>query len=245
MLQEDEAQEASGVATKSGAGQGGDSSGTSGSRSRRTRRSATSASGASSGSGSGSTAAGDSTASGSSASGTNGGTGGRSGTKSRSSRSRTKAASSAGTTTRARVGRSSRRKSEPKPNAPTVDISGDPVLEVADPETMTAPVADLQALDQQHLQKLAAAQRSRVIKAIVLAAIAVLFIVFVLQNARPVNVKLVFGTVTVRMIWVIVASGGLGALAGFLIARPDQNIHFHLPERRGKGKGTDDATTEA
>jgi len=99
---------------------------------------------------------------------------------------------------------------------------------------MTAPAAELQALDQEHLNKLAAAQRARVIKAVVLGLIAVLFVAFVLQNARPVNVKLVFGTVTVRMIWVIVASTGLGALAGFLIARPDQNIHFHLPERRGK-----------
>ena len=96
-------------------------------------------------------------------------------------------------------------------------------------------MADLQALDQEHLRKLSEAQRSRVIKAVVLGVIAVLFIVFVLQNARPVNVKLIFGTVTVRMIWVIVASGALGALAGFLVARPDQNIHFHLPERRGKG----------
>ncbi len=163
---------------------------------------------------------------------------GRSGTKSRSSRSRTSAtsaASSAGSGTQARAGRSSRRKTAAKPDSPVVDISGDPVIGAADPASMTAPVADLQALDQEHLRKLTDAQRSRVIKAVVLGVIAVLFIVFVLQNARPVNVKLIFGTVTVRMIWVIVASGALGALAGFLVARPDQNLHFHLPERRGKG----------
>jgi uncharacterized integral membrane protein len=115
-----------------------------------------------------------------------------------------------------------------------VDISRDPVIEVADQDTLTAPAAELQALDQDHLQKLAAAHRSRVIKAVVLGLIAVLFVAFVLQNARPVNVKLVFGTVTVRMIWVILASAALGVLAGFLVARPEQNIHFHLPERRGK-----------
>jgi uncharacterized integral membrane protein len=222
------------VATNGGTGQGGDSSsGSSASGRRRSRRSASGAGGTSAG---GTSAGGTSSASDSSASGTSSGTGRGSGTKPKPSRSRTKAASSAATTTRARVGRSSRRKTEAKPVAPVVDISGDPVLEVADQKSMTAPAADLQALDQEHLRKLAAAQRSRVVKAIVLAAIAVLFIVFVLQNARPVDVKLVFGTMTVRMIWVIVASGGLGALAGFLVARPDQNIHFHLPERRGKGK---------
>ena len=138
-------------------------------------------------------------------------------------------------TSRARVGRSSRRKVAAQSDK-QVDVSADPVIGAADPDSMTAPVAELQALDQEHLRKLAAAQRSRVIKAVVLAVIAVFFIVFVLQNAQPVNVKLVFGTVTVRMIWVIVVAGGLGALAGFLVARPDQNIHFHLPERRGKGK---------
>jgi uncharacterized integral membrane protein len=143
---------------------------------------------------------------------------------------------SAGTTNAAGVSRSSQRKPAGQSESPVVDLSGDAVIDAADPKSTTAPVAELHALDQEHLQKLAAAQRSRVIKAVVLAVIAVLFIIFVLQNAQPVNVRLVFGTVTVRMIWVIVASGGLGALAGFLLARPDQNIHFHLPERRGKGK---------
>jgi uncharacterized integral membrane protein len=137
---------------------------------------------------------------------------------------------------RARPRRSTRRKAAAPSDKQVVDRSGEPVIDAADPESTTAPVAELQALDQEHLRKLATAQRSRVVKAVVLAVIAVLFIAFVLQNAQPVNVKLVFGTVTVRMIWVIVVAGGLGALAGFLVARPDQNIHFHLPERRGKGK---------
>ena len=118
-----------------------------------------------------------------------------------------------------------------------VDVSRDPVIEVADQDTLTAPAADLQALDQDHIRKLVDAHRSRVIKAVVLGVIAVLFVAFVLQNARPVNVKLIVGTVTVRMIWVILASAGLGALAGFLVARPEQDIHFHLPERRGKKGG--------
>jgi uncharacterized integral membrane protein len=88
------------------------------------------------------------------------------------------------------------------------------------------------AASQSDLAKLAAIRRARVIKAIALTAIALVLIIFVLQNADPVGVHILWGTVSVRLIWVIVASVLLGALAGYLVGRPAKNVLLHGPSRR-------------
>jgi uncharacterized integral membrane protein len=84
------------------------------------------------------------------------------------------------------------------------------------------------------LAKLQAVRRARVIKAVALTAIALVLIVFVLQNAGPVDVRLIAWTVPIRLIWVIVASVLLGAVAGYLVGRPDKQLRLHGPNRRDK-----------
>src|SRR5918912_371657 len=59
---------------------------------------------------------------------------------------------------------------------PAAGISKRPVPKAGDPDRLTSAAAELQALDEEHYQKLAASQRSRVIKAIVLGVIGVLFV---------------------------------------------------------------------
>jgi uncharacterized integral membrane protein len=88
------------------------------------------------------------------------------------------------------------------------------------------------AASQADLAKLRAVRRARLIKASILAAIAVVFITFVLQNATPVGLKVLGWTVSVRLIWVIVASMLLGAVAGYLVGRPDKQLLLHGPSRR-------------
>jgi len=135
------------------------------------------------------------------------------------------------TSGRRRTARKPRRR--PTPRSAVVDISDDPVIEAAEKQPAAAPAAELHALDEEHLQKIKASQRARLIKAAILAGIGVLFIVFVLQNAKSVDVKLIFATISVPLIWVIVIPTLLGAAACYLIIRPERDLHFHLPERRG------------
>jgi uncharacterized integral membrane protein len=101
----------------------------------------------------------------------------------------------------------------------------DPVVEAGSPKAALA-------ASETDLAKLQAARRARVIKAVALTAIAVVFITFVLQNAGPVGVRLLAWTVSVRLIWVIVASAVLGALAGYLVGRPEKRLLLHGPNRR-------------
>ncbi len=88
------------------------------------------------------------------------------------------------------------------------------------------------AASQADLAKLRDVRRARLIKASILAAIAVVFITFVLQNASPVALKILGWTLTVRLIWVIVVSALLGAGAGYLVGRPDKELLLHGPSRR-------------
>jgi uncharacterized integral membrane protein len=157
-----------------------------------------------------------------------------SGTSSTSGTSGTSGTSSTSKTSgRRRAAMKPRRR--PTPRSAVVDISDDPVIEAAEKQPAAAPAAELQALDEDHLQKIKASQRARLIKAGILAGIGVLFIVFVLQNAKSVDVKLIFATISVPLIWVIVIPALIGAAACYVIARPEKDLHFHLPERRGRG----------
>ena len=88
------------------------------------------------------------------------------------------------------------------------------------------------AASQADLAKLRAVRRARLIKASILTGIAIVFITFVLQNATPVGLKVLGWTVSVRLIWVIVVSALLGAVAGYLVGRPDKQLLLHGPSRR-------------
>ena len=108
---------------------------------------------------------------------------------------------------------------------PRGDTPGGPAKE-------TGGVDEALAASQSDLAKLQKARRSRVIKAIALTAIALVFIMFILQNAKPIDLRVLAWTVSVRLIWVIVAAALLGALAGYLVGRPDKNLLLHGPSRR-------------
>ena len=118
------------------------------------------------------------------------------------------------------------KRADPVPEAKSPDrLQGDEVVGTADPNKALA-------ASETDLAKLQAARRARLIKAGILTAIALILIAFVLQNAQPVAVKLLGWTVSIRLIWVIVASALLGAVAGYLVGRPDKQILLHGPSRR-------------
>ncbi|MDQ3946499.1 MAG: LapA family protein [Actinomycetota bacterium] len=162
-----------------------------------------------------------------------------SGTDPTSGTGRTRRAGAAsGTGTRSRAGTKAAESDAPEVKAaaddpvPVIEKAGasedaDPVIETDDPKKALA-------ASELDLAKLRAVRRSRVIKAAVLTAIALIFIAFVLQNAQPVDVRLVAWTVPVGLIWVIVASALLGAVGGYLVGRPDKELRLHGPNRRDK-----------
>ena len=96
------------------------------------------------------------------------------------------------------------------------------------PGGATAP--DRSRADLEHLQRLRAVRRQRLVRAGLVVAVLVVLIVFVLQNAQPVRVNLVFLTGKPRLIWVIVFSAALGGIVGYLLGRPGK------PAGGGKGR---------
>ena len=92
----------------------------------------------------------------------------------------------------------------------------------------------LRKADEEHLRKLRQVQRGRATKAVVLGTVAVLFIVFVIQNSRRVDVEFLFWAWSVRLIWVYVAATLLGAVGGFFLGRPGKQLRLHEPEEPDK-----------
>ena len=86
------------------------------------------------------------------------------------------------------------------------------------------------------LQQMEDRQRERLIKALQLTLIAIIFITFVLQNSDGVNVTFLLFSVNIRLIWVIFGCALLGGAAGYLIGRPDKSIRALLPQKDQKGK---------
>lgn len=87
--------------------------------------------------------------------------------------------------------------------------------------------AEARRLDAAHRRELQRRRWARVAKALTLLLIGVLFIVFVLRNANPVEVDFVFFTRHPRMIWVMLGCALLGGIAGYLVGRPARRIRFH------------------
>ncbi|MGH8976321.1 MAG: lipopolysaccharide assembly protein LapA domain-containing protein, partial [Acidimicrobiia bacterium] len=116
-------------------------------------------------------------------------------------------------------------------DGPVVEKDG-PVVEKDGPVAERGGAEQALAASQADLAKLRLVRRARLIKAAILTFIALILITFVLQNAHPVGVQLAFWTVSVGLIWVIVASVLLGAVAGYLVGRPDKELLLHGPSRR-------------
>jgi len=127
-----------------------------------------------------------------------------------------------------------RRPSRPRPSAT------DDVPETGDDISVEPDV--LIVANEVDLKKLEQARRSRLIKAGVVALAALLLIIFVLQNAKPVPVRLVFFTQSLRLIWLVVASAALGAVGGYFVAKPDKHLRLHGPRRRREDTPTGSPT---
>lgn len=62
-------------------------------------------------------------------------------------------------------------------------------------------------------------ERRAIAKIAVGLVLLVLFIIFVIQNARPVQVDFVFFSAQIRLIWVFLACALIGALVTWLVGR--------------------------
>jgi len=128
---------------------------------------------------------------------------------------------------------------EPTATAPVGDPSAtvpadDDVLAAANARRALSPDMPRVAWLRTQLQQMEARQRERLVKTAQLTLIAIVFITFVIQNSRPVNVHFLLFSLDIRLIWVIFGCGVLGGVAGYLIGRPDKSLRALLPQREKK-----------
>ena len=176
--------------------------------------------------------------------GSSGSTGGR-----RKAESRTSAAGDGGATARARLGASrsrsragTRPKAKPDPSIaePTITADGstvpasDDALAATNARRALNPDMPRVAWLRTQLQNLETHRRERLTRVFQLTLIAIVFMVFVLQNAEAVPVELLFFSLNIRLIWVIVGCGILGGIAGYVIARPEKSLSSLLPRKDDK-----------
>lgn len=88
--------------------------------------------------------------------------------------------------------------------------------------------------DLDHLKLLRQARQQRLLRAGLVGLLLVVLIVFVLQNAQPVRVHLLFLSGRPRLIWVIVCCAALGGIVGYVLGRPSKATRLH-PGGGGKG----------
>jgi len=119
------------------------------------------------------------------------------------------------------------------PSATTVPADDD-VLAAANARRALSPDMPRVAWLRTQLQQMEARQRERLVKTAQLTVIAIVFITFVIQNSRPVNVHFLLFSLDIRLIWVIFGCGVLGGVAGYLIGRPDKSLRALLPQREKK-----------
>jgi uncharacterized integral membrane protein len=109
---------------------------------------------------------------------------------------------------------------------------GQPPQEPTDPagfltEPLPTGAEESRKADLDHLKRLGRDRQRKLVRAGLLALALVLLIVFVLQNAQPVGVHLLFFSGQTLLIWVIVACAALGAVVGYLLARPSKTTRLH------------------
>ncbi|HEV8626901.1 MAG TPA: LapA family protein [Acidimicrobiia bacterium] len=151
---------------------------------------------------------------------------GTSKSQSQSSRNRSMRLRRAGTRPRAKPDTSSIAE-------PTVTATDD-VLAASNAQRALNPDMPRVAWLRTQLQNLEAQRAERLVKVAQLTLIAIVFIIFVLQNADPVNVHLLVFSADIRLIWVIFACALLGGVAGYLIGRPEKSLRALLPQKEKK-----------
>jgi uncharacterized integral membrane protein len=113
---------------------------------------------------------------------------------------------------------------------PTVTASDD-VLAASNARRALSPDMPRVAWLRTQLQNLEAERAQRLAKIVQLTLIAVIFAVFVLQNADPVDVNVLIFSLNIRLIWVIFGCAALGGVAGYLIGRPEKSLRDLLPHK--------------
>lgn len=147
-----------------------------------------------------------------------------------------------GGTPRARrtTARSRRAGTRPKPKPDTSSIAEptvtatDEVLAASNAQRALSPDMPRVAWVRTQLQNLEAQRAERLVKIVQLTLIAVVFAIFVLQNAEPVGVNFLIFSLNIRLIWVIFGCAALGGVAGYLIGRPEKSLRDLLPQKEKK-----------
>jgi uncharacterized integral membrane protein len=75
-------------------------------------------------------------------------------------------------------------------------------------------------VEENRTEQPARGRRTASVKIVAGLVVLVLFVVFVTQNAREVEVNLVFVTARIRLIWVFVGCALIGGLVAVLLGRP-------------------------
>ncbi|HEY8200618.1 MAG TPA: LapA family protein [Actinomycetota bacterium] len=81
--------------------------------------------------------------------------------------------------------------------------------------------------DLDHLKRLRELRQRKLLRAGLVGLLLVALIVFVLQNAQPVEVHLLFLSGRPLLIWVIVACAALGGIVGYVLGRPSKATRLH------------------
>jgi uncharacterized integral membrane protein len=145
-------------------------------------------------------------------------------------------------TSRSKSGGSKRPGARPKARPDTSSVAEptvtatDEVMAASNAQRALNPDMPRVAWLRSQLQKLEAQRAERLVKVAQLTLIAVVFILFVLQNADPVDVNFLIFSLNIRLIWVIFGCGVLGGAAGYLIGRPEKSLRDLLPEKPKKSR---------
>jgi uncharacterized integral membrane protein len=116
---------------------------------------------------------------------------------------------------------------------PTVTATDD-VLAASNAKRALRPDMPRVAWLRTQLQNLEAQRAERLVKVAQLTLIAIVFAIFVLQNADPVDVNFLIFSLNIRLIWVIFGCAALGGVAGYLIGRPEKSLRDLLPQKEKK-----------
>jgi uncharacterized integral membrane protein len=79
-------------------------------------------------------------------------------------------------------------------------------------------------IDSRALQK---ERQARVVKVLIALGLAVILIIFIVSNSKPVDVDFVFVTRHPRLIWVMFACSVIGGIIGYLIGKPGKQVRLH------------------